>query len=114
MSLSAARRTTPSVVGIGIYARATEGFGPHRLAPSLHCSVRMAYQSTFDAPGKDTNAFYRRTLHVLSDARVPFLVGGSHALLNYTGIIRETKDLDLFLRRSHIDMALQALRESGY
>jgi hypothetical protein len=74
----------------------------------------MAYQSTFDDPGKDTNAFYRRTLHVLSDARVPFLVGGSHALLNYTGIVRETKDLDLFLRRSHIDMALQALRESGY
>ena len=60
----------------------------------------MAYQSTFDDPGRDTNAFYRRTLHVLSDARVPFLVGGSHALLNYTGIVRETKDFDLFLRRA--------------
>jgi len=52
----------------------------------------MANQSTFDDPGRDTNAFYRRTLHVLSDARVPFLVGGSHAVLNYTGIVRETKD----------------------
>jgi hypothetical protein len=74
----------------------------------------MAYQSTFDAPGKDTNAFYRRTLHVLSDARVPFLVGGSHALLSYTGIVRETKDFDLFLKRCDLDAGLGALREAGY
>ena len=74
----------------------------------------MAYQSTFDDPGRDTNAFYRRTLHVLSDARVPFLVGGSHALLNYTGIVRETKDFDLFVRREDLDAGLEALREAGY
>ncbi|HEY4307114.1 MAG TPA: nucleotidyltransferase [Gemmatimonadaceae bacterium] len=74
----------------------------------------MAYQSTFDDPGKDTNAFYRRTLHVLSDARVPFLVGGSHALLNYTGIVRETKDFDLFLKQDDLEAALDALREGGY
>ena len=74
----------------------------------------MAYQSTFDDPGKDTNAFYRRTLHVLSDARLPFLVGGSHALLNYTGIVRETKDFDLFLRRDHVQDALRVLAEAGY
>ena len=74
----------------------------------------MAYQSTFDDPGRDTNAFYRRTLHVLSDARVPFLVGGSHAILNYTGIVRETKDFDLFVRRDDLDAGLGALREAGY
>ena len=62
----------------------------------------MAYQSTFDHPGRDTNALYRRTLHVLSDARVPFLVGGSHAILNYTGIVRETKDFDVFVRMQRI------------
>lgn len=74
----------------------------------------MAYQSTLDSPDRDTNGFYRRTLHVLSDARVPFLVGGSHALLNYTGIVRETKDFDLFIRRGDLDPALACLRESGY
>jgi hypothetical protein len=74
----------------------------------------MAYQSTFDQPGHDTNDFYRRTLHVLSDARVPFLVGGSHALLNYTGIVRETKDFDLFVRQSDLGDALEALRGAGY
>jgi hypothetical protein len=74
----------------------------------------MAYQSTFDEPDKGTNAFYRRTLHVLSDARVPFLVGGSHALLNYTGIVRQTKDFDLFIQRENLDAGLSALREAGY
>src|SRR5256885_16623332 len=74
----------------------------------------MAYQSTLDAPDRDTNAFYRRTLHVLSDARVPFLVGGSHAVLNYTGIFRETKDFYLFLRRDDLDAALASLPDAGY
>src|ERR1043166_6990285 len=74
----------------------------------------MAYQSTLNAPDRDTNAFYRRTLHVLSDARVPFLVGGSHALLNYTGIVRETKDFDLFIRQADVEPALACLREAGY
>jgi hypothetical protein len=74
----------------------------------------MATQSTLDDPGRDTNTFYRRTLHVLSDARVPFLVGGSHAYLQYTGIVRNTKDFDLFLRRSDLDRALGALGDAGY
>jgi hypothetical protein len=74
----------------------------------------MAYQSTYDDPSRDTNAFYRRTLHVLNDASVPFLVGGSHAFLNYTGIVRETKDFDLFVRRADLDAALSALGEAGY
>src|SRR3954469_5672239 len=86
------------------------GHGSERdwlLAPLLHLRPAMAYQSTFDAPDRDTNAFYRRTLHVLSDARVRFLVGGSHAILNYTGIVRETKDFDLFIQRGDLDAALR-------
>ena len=74
----------------------------------------MPGQSTLDESVPDTNAFYRRTLHVLSDAAVPFLVGGSHAFLEYTGIVRPTKDFDLFLRKSDIEKAMEALRASGY
>src|SRR6476660_2745630 len=74
----------------------------------------MAGISTLDASAQDTNTFYRRTLHVLSDAAVPFLVGGSHAFLEYTGIVRNTKDFDLFLRRSDLDRAMEALQSSGY
>jgi hypothetical protein len=74
----------------------------------------MAGQSTLDESAQDTNTFYRRTLHVLSDASVPFLVGGSHAFLEYTGIVRNTKDFDLFLRRADVDRAMSALRDAGY
>ncbi len=74
----------------------------------------MAGQSTLEASAQDTNDFYRRTLHVLSDAAVPFLVGGSHAFLEYTGIVRNTKDFDLFLRRSDVERAMEALRGAGY
>jgi len=74
----------------------------------------MAGISTLDASAQDTNTFYRRTLHVLSDAAVPFLVGGSHAFLEYTGIVRNTKDFDLFLRRDDLDRAMDALQAAGY
>ena len=74
----------------------------------------MTGQSTLDSSAQDTNTFYRRTLHVLSDAAVPFLVGGSHAFLEYTGIVRNTKDFDLFLRRSDVDRAMNALQDAGY
>jgi hypothetical protein len=74
----------------------------------------MSGQSTLDESAQDTNTFYRRTLHVLSDAGVPFLVGGSHAFLHYTGIVRNTKDFDLFLRREDIERAMEALRAAGY
>ncbi|MEO8622075.1 MAG: hypothetical protein ABI625_13480, partial [bacterium] len=71
-------------------------------------------QSTFDESAKDTNTFYRRTLHVLSDAVVPFLVGGSHAFLEYTGIVRDTKDFDIFLRSADLERAMDALSGAGY
>jgi hypothetical protein len=74
----------------------------------------MSGQSTLDEAAQDTNAFYRRTLHVLNDAGVPFLVGGSHAFLEYTGIVRTTKDFDLFLRRVDMDRAMESLRAAGY
>ena len=74
----------------------------------------MSGQSTLEALAQDTNNFYRRTLHVLSDAAVPFLVGGSHAFLEYTGIVRNTKDFDLFLRKADVERAMEALRDAGY
>src|ERR1051326_8768609 len=123
MSLTAAMRTTSGPIAIvlsfhRLYGSTTDRFGPtHRRArpsPGIALRSSMAYQLTFDDPGRDTNTFYRRTLHVLSDARVPFLVGGSHAILHYTGIIRETKDFDLFVRVLDIDKALEALALAGY
>ena len=74
----------------------------------------MGKSSTHEALELDAPAFYRRTLHILADDQVAFLVGGSHAFLHYTGIVRDTKDLDIFVRRADVDRALEALREAGY
>jgi hypothetical protein len=61
-----------------------------------------------------SRTFYRRVLSVLSEANIPFLVCGSYALEAYTKIARHTKDLDIFVRPSDFDSALQALCQAGY
>lgn len=58
--------------------------------------------------------FYEATLRLLTLAKVPFVVGGAFALKHYAGIARDTKDLDVFLRRTDVDRALEVLAASGY
>jgi hypothetical protein len=58
-------------------------------------------------------AFYVRTLELLADAGVPFLVGGAYALYRYTGIERHTKDLDVFVRRESYGSVMQVLDAAG-
>jgi hypothetical protein len=57
--------------------------------------------------------FYLRTLALLADARIPFLVGGAYALNHYTGIERHTKDFDIFVRREHYGDVERALDAAG-
>jgi hypothetical protein len=58
--------------------------------------------------------FYRCAMRALRDAGVPFLVGGAYSLVHYTGVERESKDLDLFLRRADFPAAAAALGACGY
>jgi len=57
---------------------------------------------------------YRTALRALAAAGVEFLVGGAYALARYAGIVRHTKDLDLFLRPCDRDAALAALAAAGF
>ena len=61
-----------------------------------------------------TRRFYRDVLTILERANVPTLVGGAFAFSHFTGIQRPTKDFDLFVRREHIDGALDALAHAGF
>jgi hypothetical protein len=61
-----------------------------------------------------TARFYRVTLRALMEAGIPFLVGGAYAFSKYTGVTRDTKDFDLFVRRAHARQALKALQAAGY
>jgi hypothetical protein len=45
---------------------------------------------------------------------VPFLLGGAYALREYAGIVRDTKDLDVFCKAEDYPRLLQALADAGY
>ena len=55
-----------------------------------------------------------RAIEVLMDANVPFVVGGAYAYCTYTGIYRDTKDLDLFPRKRDALRALETLEKDGW
>jgi len=59
-------------------------------------------------------AFYRHVLRTLTDAGVPFLVGGAFAFAAFTGIERMTKDLDLFIRRTDYERIAALMQNVGY
>jgi hypothetical protein len=58
--------------------------------------------------------FYGATVVSLTEHGVPFVVGGAFALKHYAGIARDTKDLDVFIRREHVARALAALETDGF
>jgi Nucleotidyl transferase of unknown function (DUF2204) len=60
------------------------------------------------------SVFYHHIIETLTAAGIPFLVGGTYALNYYTGIVRRTKDLDIFLQRHWLERTLSAIRAMGY
>lgn len=58
--------------------------------------------------------FYRNVLGCLETAGVDVLVGGAYALAVHTGVERDTKDLDLFLRHGDYARAARILAAAGY
>jgi hypothetical protein len=59
-------------------------------------------------------AVYRRALDALLKSRIPFLVGGAYALARYTGIERDTKDFDVFVRAEDSQAVLEVLADAGF
>lgn len=53
-------------------------------------------------------------LRILQEGGFSPMVGGAYALRVHTGLWRDTKDLDLFLRKDRIDEALAHLSQAGY
>src|SRR5690606_32336136 len=57
---------------------------------------------------------YRRALETLNRAGIRYVVSGLYALYEYTGIYRQTKDLDLFVEPDHIVEVARALKRAGF
>jgi hypothetical protein len=63
---------------------------------------------------QETADFYRAALATLEAAGVPVLVGGAYAYARYTGIVRHTKDFDVFIKPGDFDRALDAMARKGW
>lgn len=59
-------------------------------------------------------AFYKEVVERLSQAEIPFVVCGAFAFAHFTGIHRDTKDLDLMIKRSDVERALALFDAAGY
>jgi hypothetical protein len=70
--------------------------------------------SSQEALEPEIQEFYCHVLTALRAAAVPFLAGGAYVLECYTGIVRHTKDLDIFVRPRDNDHILATLAAAGY
>jgi hypothetical protein len=87
--------------------RETEG-QPERKASM---SLATEGESVLDP---QTCAFYRQALKAIQAAQVPFLVGGAYAFACYAGIVRHTKDFDIFVQQQHCERIFNVLHILGY
>jgi hypothetical protein len=86
-----------------------------RLTPAVRRERTMPQMpKVFDELEPVTSRFYLNALSALTEAKVPYLLGGAYAFGYYTGISRHTKDLDLFVRPGDASRALGALGRAGY
>jgi hypothetical protein len=63
---------------------------------------------------REASRFYQTALHRLIEAEIDFLVGGAYALERHTGIVRHTKDFDIFVLPSDARRTLKTLERAGY
>jgi len=59
------------------------------------------------------HAFYREVLAALTTAELPVMVGGTYAFTEYTGVRRETKDMDLFCKAGDYPRIMKLLADRG-
>lgn len=63
---------------------------------------------------KEANAFYQKAIDLLNESGAEFLLGGGFAMSHYTGIYRDTKDLDVFCRPTDYPKILKHFQDKGY
>jgi len=63
---------------------------------------------------RSRNDFFRRALTILNESNIPVMVGGAYALERYTGVARQTKDIDVFVKPSDVRRALELLADAGF
>lgn len=62
----------------------------------------------------EAREFYLDLLRTLEAGDVPYLVGGGYAMAHYTGIPRQTKDLDIYVHPHDSQRTLDVLSAAGF
>ncbi|HXK58672.1 MAG TPA: nucleotidyltransferase [Acidobacteriota bacterium] len=62
----------------------------------------------------DQAAVYSEAVRILNGSGVPYVLTGAFALHAYTGLWRNTKDLDVFIRPQDVERTLKAFSGSGF
>jgi hypothetical protein len=65
-------------------------------------------------PPPEAEEFYIEGLKLLAQSDIPFLLSGTYAVTTYTGIVRPTKDLDIFCKAGDYPRILAFFQERGY
>lgn len=71
-------------------------------------------ESTHHLSGEPHERTCALALRALNRAGAPALVGGAFAFTQHTGIVRDTKDLDLFVQAAGLPQVLAALEAEGF
>lgn len=58
-------------------------------------------------------AFYKEALELLNRNEMPWLIGGAFAIREYTGISRNTKDIDIFCKAADYQKVLKLFVDKG-
>lgn len=81
-------------------------------AREQHPSVSL-YQAT-ERLAEDQARVFADWLRILNKAGIAYVVSGAFALCAYTGIWRDTKDMDIFLQPRSLKPALDVIFRAGY
>lgn len=76
----------------------------------MHYCMTIATNET----KQEARAFYREALTLLNESGAKYLMGGGFAIFHYTGIYRDTKDLDIFCKSSEYPKIMKLFAENGY
>jgi hypothetical protein len=65
-------------------------------------------------PPPQREEFYTEVIELLASSEIPFLLSGTYALTFYTGIVRPTKDVDVFATAGDCLKILSYFKEKGF
>lgn len=78
------------------------------------CGFTFIFMIVTEEQKLEARTFYREAITLLQECGVDFLLGGGFAMFHYTGMFRDTKDLDVFCRASDYPKILKHFSQKGY